>query len=160
MMERYLFGFAFGILFVVGIQIVFGYSTFAIDDTGYRFNGPVAGSYEFSTINFNEREGDLFIRLHNVFLERPVCGRDWSTWSMNQTFGCNNTLMETGDLSNLRVGDIVSFDAPDIEGRTHRIVAMDGKCIWTKGDNNLLNDSICVKKEWIDRKIIGVIWTR
>jgi hypothetical protein len=86
----------------------------------------------------------------------------YKTNSMSSTFGVGNTLILDYNVEDVRVGDIIGFSNHTVfgnDGATHRVVRIDGGCIYTRGDGNFIEDGVCVEKEDVVFKVIGVIYT-
>jgi len=85
------------------------------------------------------------------------------TQSMLPMFGNNSVGITTlvGDDTELKVGDIVSYSLNE-RFISHRIIHIgedgDGKYYILKGDNNDSPDTDKVRKEQIERILLGVIW--
>lgn len=67
---------------------------------------------------------------------------------------------EVNDISELKLGDVVTFHINNDEGDTiyitHRIIAIDQDKIYTKGDNNNVGDGLPITMENVEAKVIAV----
>jgi len=83
------------------------------------------------------------------------------TGSMHPAQGCENTVLyerlEPEDEVN--IGDIVVYEKAD-NFILHQVVAIDGDCYRTKGINNQNPDNMCILREDIQYREIGVLYTR
>ena len=67
---------------------------------------------------------------------------------------------EVDSLDDISVGDVVTYHVMNDEGRklliTHRIIAIDDTLIYTKGDNNNVDDGFPLTIDNIEAKVVGV----
>ena len=64
------------------------------------------------------------------------------------------------DISELAAGDVITYHIESESGKTlritHRITEIDGEYIYTKGDNNYVDDGIALTMDNVEAKVVGV----
>lgn len=94
-----------------------------------------------------------------LFGYRPVLVLTGSMEPYMMTNGVALT-KEVSDISELEVGDVVTYHMQTEAGRqiriTHRIISMDNGTIRTKGDNNRVEDGYDLTMENIESEVVAV----
>ena len=92
------------------------------------------------------------------------------TGSMEPYMKTNGIVLtrEVDSMSDLQIGDVVTYHLYDEYGQlmrneqnrpvriTHRIIDIDGEDIYTKGDNNNVNDGYAIGIENVEAEVVGV----
>ena len=106
------------------------------------------------SVDYNDVDA-MLIPFRRKYVIYHSNGDDWHSNSMAGVFGINSTLILEPEPKGMQVGDIVSIDGLF----THRIIAINGTCIQTAGDNNDgASESEC--DAHVRYRVIGVIYTR
>lgn len=67
---------------------------------------------------------------------------------------------QVSDINELETGDVITYHIESESGKTlritHRIIAIEGEYIYTKGDNNYVDDGIALTMENVEAKVVGV----
>lgn len=90
---------------------------------------------------------------------RPVLVLTGSMEPYMMTNGLALTKQVT-DINELEAGDVITYHIESESGKTlritHRITAIEGEYIYTKGDNNFVEDGIPLTMENVEAKVVGV----
>lgn len=111
--------------------------------------------YTISSVTQAKKTGDQVF----VFGHRPVF---ILTGSMEPYMMTNSIAItkEVTDISQLEVGDVVSYHVNTEDGKTlritHRIIGMENDLIYTKGDNNKVEDGFALTIDNIEAEVTVV----
>lgn len=107
--------------------------------------------------NKNEGEGAFLLGYRPVLV---------LTGSMEPYMKTNGLVLTkaVSDIDELAVGDVITYHVENLEGKllriTHRIIEIDGEKIYTKGDNNSVDDGFPLTIENVEAKVVAVAnWT-
>ena len=146
-------------LVVFLLIIIIGLSVFIMFNDDYMWvNGDILSQKIISPNTFNLTEDSLTINFNNITFFNITKGI-----SMLPAIHDNSTQLYIilGNNS-LYMGDVVRFKYEEYSYMHHRIIDIrndeEGIYYITRGDNNLLNDDLRVRRENITHKLIGILY--